>query len=118
MEVTIDLAGLHNDIVRLADRLRAEAIEATNRAGQYLHQQIVQRAREDEDWSALADHIHTWSEDGMLVVGVNHQDFVSQAFALEYGDETTPPSPLFRSASADVRAAQSISDQHMAANLD
>jgi hypothetical protein len=33
---------------------------------------------------------------------------------LEYGDETTPPSPLFRSSTPDVQAGQRIADQHMA----
>ena len=57
------------------------------------------------EWSDLADDITVWSQDGYLCIGVNNQDRVSEAMALEYGDEVRPPSALFRSLSEDVREA-------------
>ena len=57
------------------------------------------------EWSDLADDITVWSQDGYMFVGVNNQDRVSEAMALEYGDEVRPPSALFRSLSEDVREA-------------
>ena len=70
--------------------------EAGQRATEYLYDQTVTRAREDDEWSAVADHIEVWSQDGRLTVGVRDQEFVSEAWALEYGDEVRTPNSLFR----------------------
>lgn len=70
--------------------------EAGQKAAGYLHEQTVMLARQKEGWRDIADQIEVWSNDGMLVVGVRDQEYVSEAFALEYGDEVTPPDPLFR----------------------
>jgi hypothetical protein len=61
----------------------------------------------------LADNIEVWSQDGHLVIGVQDAALVSQAFALEYGDEVTPPSPLLRTLSADVRGAGELMRNEM-----
>jgi len=87
------------------DRLQADTTAAAESAVSYLHDRVVAKAREDPDWSDLADDITVWSQDGYLFIGVNNQDRVSEAMALEYGDETRPPSALFRSLSEDVQAA-------------
>ena len=52
-------------------------------------------------------------EDGMLVIGVRDEEMVSSAFALEYGDEVRPPTPLFRSLTEDMRDASEVYDDHM-----
>lgn len=111
---TIDLAGLYGDIERYARRLAQESTEATQRAAFTLQERMRDRARQDEHWVHLADDLHVWSQDGNLVIGLQNQDRVSQAMLLEYGDEVTPPSPLFRTAGPDVRAAQNTADEHMA----
>ena len=56
----------------------------------------------------------TWSEDGNLIIGVRHQAFVSQAFALEYGDATRPPAPLFRTLGTEQDKASEVFQAEMA----
>ena len=110
---TIDLAGLFGDIERYAQRMAQESTAATNAAGLFLQDRPQQRARENEHWVHLADDIHVWSQDGNLVIGVNNQERVSQAMLVEYGDEVTPPSPLFRTAAPDVQLAEDLVSEHM-----
>jgi hypothetical protein len=112
--ISIDFGGLAADIARYTNHLQRSMTEADRIAQEEMHRLTVERAREMEDWSSLSDEIHTWSQDGMLIVGVRHLDFVSDAFALEYGDEVTPPSPLFRTVGPDIAAAaQAASDEYM-----
>jgi hypothetical protein len=94
-------------------RLQDEAIRAAESAVSYIHERTVERAQLAEDWSPLADHIEVWSQDGHLVIGVRDNEFASQAFALEYGDEVRPPSPLFRTMQADMEAAGELMREHM-----
>lgn len=93
------------NLSRYMDQLQADTADAASSAVSFLHDRVVERARETPEWSDLADEITVWSEDGYLFVGVNNQDRVSEAMALEYGDEVRPPSALFRSLSEDVREA-------------
>lgn len=94
-------------------RLQEEAQVAADKATAFLHDRVVSKARMDPQWSSLADAIEVWSQDGKLVVGVRDNDFRSQAFALEYGDEVRPPTPLFRTLAEDMREASDIFDEHM-----
>jgi hypothetical protein len=94
-------------------RLQAEAQVAADKAMKFLHDRVQEKARQQPGWSSLADAIEVWSQDGMLVVGVRDEEFKSQAFALEYGDEVRPPTPLFRSLTEDVREASDVYDEHM-----
>jgi hypothetical protein len=110
----INLSGLAADIARYAQRLTEEATLAQQKATFVIRDRVRDRAREMGDWAHLADDIQVWSQDGMLVIGVNNQELVSEVMLLEYGDETTPPSPLFRTATAEVQAGQQVADQHMA----
>src|SRR5262245_44581873 len=99
--VSIDFGGLAADIERYTRLLQERAEEAERIAQDELYRRVMARVRENEQWSSLADHVHTWSADGMFIVGLQHEDFVSQAFTLEYGDENTPPSPMFRTNGPD-----------------
>lgn len=112
---SIDLSGLSADITRYVQRLALEANMAQQKAAFVMQERMQERARKDEQWASLADDITVWSKDGMLVIGVNQQELVSQAMLLEYGDEVTPPTPLFRTAQGDNRAAYEAASQHMAA---
>lgn len=95
-------------------RLQTEALTAATKAAYYLHDTVVQRAmRDPEGWDMLADNIELWSQDGYLVIGVRDEMFVSQAFALEYGDEVRPPNPLFRTMNPEIREAGYIMRDHM-----
>src|SRR5262245_43173877 len=95
------------------DRLQSEAVVAANKAARYLHEVTVERARQNPEWSQLADNIEVWSEDGQLVLGVKDDEYSSQAFALEYGDEVRPPNPLFRTMNQDARRAGDVMKGHM-----
>ena len=117
MAITLDFSQLQAGIQRYAQRAQAEAELAAARAAAYLHQRTVERAREDENWSHLADNIEVWSQDGQLVIGIHDQMLTSQAFALEFGDEHTPPSPLFRTMGQDQETARDIMNESYAAGM-
>lgn len=106
-------SSLTEQLFAYTERLQHEAIVAADKATTYIYERTVARARLDPAWNPLADNIEVWSADGQLVVGVRDEAQVSEAFALEYGDEVQPPSPLFRSMSADIRAAGQLMDEHM-----
>jgi hypothetical protein len=93
------------NLSRYMDGLQADTAAAAQNAVSFLHDRVVERAQMTEGWSDLADDITVWSQDGYMFVGVNNEDRVSEAMALEYGDEVRPPSALFRSLSEDVREA-------------
>jgi hypothetical protein len=95
------------------DGLQEEAIQAAAKATMFLHRSAVERAKRDPAWATMADKIEVWSEDGYLVIGVRDAEYVSQAFALEYGDEHHPPNPLFRSMNQDTRGAGEAMAEHM-----
>ena len=83
------------------------------KAEEELLKRVKGRAMATPRWSELSDNIELWSQDGRLIIGVRDQEFQSQAFALEYGDEINPPSPLLRTLQADVQAAGSTFTAHM-----
>jgi hypothetical protein len=94
-------------------RLQDEATLAAEKASKFIHERVVAKARLDPQWTMLADNIEVWSADGQFVVGVRDNVMRSQAFALEYGDEVRPPTPLFRTLTEDLREASQIADEHM-----
>lgn len=98
------------------DQLQADSAAAAENAVSFLHDKVVERARDTPEWSDLADEITVWSQDGYMFVGVNNEDRVSEAMALEYGDEVRPPSALFRSLSEDVREANKRWKEEMEAH--
>ena len=100
-------------MIAYTERLQREASEAGNKASAFIHDRVVARARLDPDWEPLADSIEVWSQDGQMIVGVQDEMYTSLAFALEYGDEVRPPSPLFRTFAEDVKAANAVMDEHM-----
>ena len=92
-------------VSRYLEQLQADTTATAENAVSYLKDRVVEKAKDDPNWSSMADDITVWSEDGELRIGVNNQDRVSEAMALEYGDEVRPPAALFRSLSEDVREA-------------
>jgi hypothetical protein len=103
------------ELAAYTERLQQESQAAADKAATFLHERVVAKARQDPQWMSLADNIEVWSQDGQLVIGVRDTEFVSQAFALEYGDEVRPPTPLFRTLSEDMREAGDVMTQHMTA---
>lgn len=105
MAIALDFSRLQADIQRYVELAQQEAAIVAENAAAFLYQRTVERARQDENWTHLADDIKVWSRDGHLVIGFQDQELASQAFALEFGDEHTPPSPLFRTMGPDQSAA-------------
>ena len=98
-------------------RLQEAATAAASEASTFLHERVVAKARLDPQWAPLADNIEVWSKDGQLIVGVRDREFRSQAFALEYGDEVRPPTPLFRTLTEDVREASDVMTERMGTTM-
>lgn len=72
------------------------------------------RAQSSERWSGLVDEIDTWTEYDRFWVGVRGVEYVSDAFAAEYGTESYPPEPLLRTLD---EAYSSASKRHMMTGL-
>lgn len=112
---SIEIAsGWIDAVQRYIDGLMVDAVTAAENATAYLHEQVVARAREDDQWSALADNIEVWSQDGQLVIGVQNPMYASQAMLVEYGDLEAAPNPLFRTLTSATRDA----GQHMQDEID
>lgn len=83
---------------RHVEGLQHNVIAAADAAVDSYHEAMVDYAKSKPAWVGLADNIQVWSNDGYLVVGLQGDDYVSQAEALEYGDLENPPDSLFRTA--------------------
>lgn len=76
--------------------------EAAQVSANFLVDRVFETAKAHPEWTTMADNIQVWSNDGYLVLGVQDDVMVSEAFALEYGDDNRPPTPLFRKLNALV----------------
>lgn len=99
---------------RYAQDFKKQAFVGVQKATEHLHQEMQNRAAHTPGWDQLSDNIEVWSQDGQLIVGVRDNDVLSEAFALEYGDETRPPTPLFRTMQDAVDDAGEVYTQHLA----
>jgi len=103
-------AEWYDALERYVDGLASAAQLAGSRATEYLEEQTEARAREDGQWSELADHIETWSEDGRLYIGVIDEAYVSRAFNIEYGDSSDAPNSLFRTMTPTAEGMTKVMD--------
>ena len=90
---------------RYASTLQEQAAQRAEEIATYVHRRTVERARQSDEWTHLADEIEVWSQDGKYVIGIRDSEFASQAFQIEYGDESRPPAPLFRLMGKDLAEA-------------
>ena len=67
--------------------------------------EVTRRAQASPRWVKVADEIDTWDENDRMWIGVRSPQFVSEAFAAEYGTEEYPPDPLLRTLDAVGRIA-------------
>lgn len=95
-------------LTRYVDGVQAGAAQRAADTVNYFHNQVVSRAQATPGWQDLADKITVWSEDGLLFIGVTAQDYVSQAWALEYGDADHEPNSLFRTLTSEVALTNSF----------
>jgi len=85
-----------DNLTRYAEQMQAQAHYDAEQNMRRLHHEVVEQARQTPGWMQLADQIEVWSADGMFWIGVRNQEFVSEAWLLEYGDDQRGPNPLFR----------------------
>ena len=88
-----------------AQTLQEQVQQTAADIADYVKNQTVKRAQQSEEWAHLADEIEVWSQDGKYVVGIRDNELASQAFQIEFGDETRPPAPLFRLMGRDLADA-------------
>jgi len=94
------------------------AQEASAAAQSHLYDAVQQRAAASPRWIGVADNIDTWNdEDGRFWVGVRQPQFVSLAFAAEYGTDEFPPDPILRTLDDVARTASAKASVHMQARL-
>jgi hypothetical protein len=105
-------AGWADALQRYVEGLVVTSLQAADEAAQVFRRAVVERARETEGWSQLADNISLWSQDGYLVIGIANQDLAEQAELLEYGDLDQAPNPLFRTLTNEAQnAAKSMTSE-------
>jgi len=107
---TIEIApGWVDAVQSYIEGLMVNSIAAAENATKLFQERVRETARQDEDWSSIADNISLWSQDGHLVIGVQDPVFASQAALLEYGDAEHAPNPMLRTlTSASRDAAESM----------
>lgn len=83
---------------RYVEGLQADVLDSVVETQEFVRSAVISSAKQRPAWVNMADNISVWSDDNRrLVIGVNDDEFVSQAVAVEYGDLTNPPDSLFRS---------------------
>lgn len=110
----IDAAWL-DALDRYVEGLYQDTQEAAQVGAHLLTDSAISMARDHPDWVSMADNIEAWSQDGKLVLGVMDDAMVSEAFALEYGDENRPPSPMIRKFQSLVPQVQARIQQELLA---
>jgi hypothetical protein len=106
---SIEIApGWVDAVQKYVDGLVVNSIAAAESASNSFYNAVVARAREDEDWSSLADNITLWNQDGGLMIGVQGEQFASLATLLEYGDLDASPNPLFRTLTSAAKDADTV----------
>lgn len=88
-----------------------------NLVSEHLLDSVQMVARSNPRWAGLADNIDVWDEGGRLVLGVNSSEFVSEAFAAEYGADEYPPNPLIRTSDGLMRNSLAYASSNMSARL-
>jgi phosphoribosylaminoimidazole-succinocarboxamide synthase len=97
------------DLIRALEAKVMEYGEAANEAygiaRETVKSEVMRRAQASPRWVKVADEIDTWDENDRFWVGVRSPEFVSEAFAAEYGTDEYPPEPLLRTLDAAARVA-------------
>jgi hypothetical protein len=92
-----------NNLTRYLNGLHAESIQRADSSIRFFEDAVKEKARHTPGWTDLADEIQVWSQDGKLWIGINNQQFTSEAWALEYGDRDNAPNSMFRTLTDQVR---------------
>lgn len=98
-------SGWFDAVQKYVDGLVVNSVAAADSAASFFREAVVEKARQSDEWATLADNITLWNDDGALMIGVTDPAFTSLATLLEYGDVDRPPTPLFRTLTAEARTA-------------
>jgi len=103
-----------DDLGRLVRSYQEEAVNAGRVGREAARDAVSDLAKQHPRWIGLADYIDTWDAEGdRFWVGVRGPQFVSEAFAAEYGTDEYPPAPLLRLNDAAARAASAASSAYL-----
>jgi hypothetical protein len=109
------------DLVRALEAQLLEygqaADEAFGIARTTIQTEVMRRAEASPRWVKVADEIDTWDENDRFWIGIRSSEFVSEAFAAEYGTEDYPPDPLMRTLDQTARVAGLRADGFLMARL-
>jgi len=106
-----------NSIMQQVDDLAMVADEAVKVGQQHLLQSARERAAQSPAWDGVGERIDTWDEDDRFWIGVRGPSFVSEAYAAEYGTETSRPSPVLRSVNSDAQQASEVASDYVKSRL-
>lgn len=97
------------DLMRALEARLHEYGEAANEAygiaRDVVRTEVMRRAQASPRWAPVADYIDTWDENDRYWIGVRSPEFVSEAFAAEYGTDDYPPDPVMRTLDSAARVA-------------
>ena len=85
--------------------LQARLLEAQENIQQDVLAEAKSKAVQSDRWAEMVDQIEVWSEFDRFWVGVRSPQFISQAFAAEYGTDEYPPEPILRQMAEVTRNA-------------
>ena len=113
-DITVDFLDMLEQHV---EDISVATAEASQIAKDHLYDEVQRRAAESPQWIGAADNIDTWDESDHFWIGVRSPQFVSIAFAAEYGTEEFPPEPILRTLDDATRSAAAKASIHLNARL-
>ena len=98
-----------SDLMRQLNQTVSEYTDAASEAQRIAQETILQSvretAKESPRWRDLADYVDTWDENDRFWIGIRGPEYVSEAFAVEYGTDEYPPEPIMRTLDGAARVA-------------
>lgn len=110
-------ADFYKTLSHHVGHLSRVAEESAAVAQSHVFDEVQRRAAESPRWIGVADYIDTWDDQGRMWVGVRAPQFVSQAYAAEYGTEDFPPDPILRTLDSANRMAATKAEQHFTSQV-
>lgn len=110
-------ADFYKTLSQHVDRLSRAAEGAAAVGQQVIVDEAHRMAQSSPRWIGVADYIDTWTENDRLWIGVRAPQFVSEAFAAEYGIDEWPPVPVMRTLDSASRLATTKAEQHFSAQI-
>lgn len=110
-------ADFFKSIMRQVEDIATVADEAVQVGRDHIVRSARERAAQSPAWDGIGEHIDTWDENDRFWVGIRGPMFVSEAFAAEYGTETTRPSPVLRAVAEDAQQASDVAAEYVRSRM-